>query len=265
MLEERWRITLCGSLAARQGVQVITRFRTQKTGLLLAYLALNGERAHGREELAERFWPESERPLHSLADGAGVFASAVGAAGCGAGAGAESEPNACRAGKWHGADGCGRFSDGDRGSGKNRRCRREGTAAAAGVGGHCGGVAAGSYEEWVLQARELLSEQVQGALKELVGLLAGQEAWEQALLFALRWMHLNSLNEEAHCAVLQSLLTLKRPGMRCSSLSVCGRCCGRRCGWRLLRRYVRWRGRQAQRWKRRRTGARQAVAYLPGR
>ncbi len=66
MLGERWRITLCGGLTARQGSHVVTRFRTQKTGLLLAYLALHHERAHGREELAELFWEDSDKPLQSL-------------------------------------------------------------------------------------------------------------------------------------------------------------------------------------------------------
>ena len=66
MLEEPWRITLCGGLKARRGAHVITRFRTQKTGLLLGYLALHPERSYGREELAELFWYDSDSPLSNL-------------------------------------------------------------------------------------------------------------------------------------------------------------------------------------------------------
>ena len=50
-----------GQLCARQGGQVITRFRTDKTAGLLAYLAFYGERSHPRAELSRIFWPNGER------------------------------------------------------------------------------------------------------------------------------------------------------------------------------------------------------------
>ena len=59
-MSSRWRIELFGSLRAVQGGRSITRFRTQKTGALLAYLAYHGGRAHPREELIELLWPEGE-------------------------------------------------------------------------------------------------------------------------------------------------------------------------------------------------------------
>lgn len=53
-----YRITLFEGLCVRaSGAADVTRFRTRKTGLLLAYLALFPRR-HGREELIERFWPD---------------------------------------------------------------------------------------------------------------------------------------------------------------------------------------------------------------
>ena len=54
----RWRITLFGGLSAQQNERVITRFRTQKTGALLAYLAFYLDRSHLREVLFELLWPE---------------------------------------------------------------------------------------------------------------------------------------------------------------------------------------------------------------
>ncbi len=57
-------ITLLGSLSARNArlpeSEPVTRFRTQKTGSLFAYLAFKAGRALPREELVDRFWPESE-------------------------------------------------------------------------------------------------------------------------------------------------------------------------------------------------------------
>ena len=38
-MESAWRIDLFGGLSATHGERVVTRFRTQKTAALLAYLA----------------------------------------------------------------------------------------------------------------------------------------------------------------------------------------------------------------------------------
>ncbi|MBV9865173.1 MAG: tetratricopeptide repeat protein [Abitibacteriaceae bacterium] len=55
-----WRIELLGGLRARCADQVITRFRTQKAGALLAYLAYHHQRTHPREVLVEVLWPDIE-------------------------------------------------------------------------------------------------------------------------------------------------------------------------------------------------------------
>ncbi|HZT41915.1 MAG TPA: tetratricopeptide repeat protein [Chthonomonadaceae bacterium] len=61
MTDSTWHIRMFGRLQAQQGSRVLQRFRTQKTGLLLAYLALHPQQAHAREMLAELFWPDEER------------------------------------------------------------------------------------------------------------------------------------------------------------------------------------------------------------
>ena len=58
-------LTLFGGLricpdGAKTKSPTITRFRTQKTAALLAYLACHTERAHRREELIDRFWPDAD-------------------------------------------------------------------------------------------------------------------------------------------------------------------------------------------------------------
>jgi two-component SAPR family response regulator len=52
-------ITLLGSLQVVQGGRVITSFRTQKTGALLAYLAFYRQHPHSRSALASLLWPEA--------------------------------------------------------------------------------------------------------------------------------------------------------------------------------------------------------------
>ena len=59
-MDAPFRIEMLGRFAVRQGSREITRFRTQKTGSLLACLAYYHTRSHPRDELIEQFWPESD-------------------------------------------------------------------------------------------------------------------------------------------------------------------------------------------------------------
>jgi DNA-binding SARP family transcriptional activator len=54
----RWNVNLLGELTVRCGERRITRFRTQKMGFLLAYLAHTAGRPQSREKLIELFWPD---------------------------------------------------------------------------------------------------------------------------------------------------------------------------------------------------------------
>src|ERR1043165_1276539 len=55
-----WTIELFGGISARSPQERITRFATQKTALLLAYLAFYRHQSHLRETLVEMLWPEAE-------------------------------------------------------------------------------------------------------------------------------------------------------------------------------------------------------------
>lgn len=59
-VHERWRFELFGRFRARHGERTITHFRTHKTRALLAYLAYYADRAHTRDSLIDRFWPEDD-------------------------------------------------------------------------------------------------------------------------------------------------------------------------------------------------------------
>jgi two-component SAPR family response regulator len=58
-----WRATLLGDLAAvaqDRSERRVTRFRSQKYGALLAYLAYHRHAPHSREALIALLWPEME-------------------------------------------------------------------------------------------------------------------------------------------------------------------------------------------------------------
>ncbi len=60
MIEKIWQIELFGRLSAGKDGEIVTRFRTHKTSLLLAYLAFYPKRIHAREELIDMLWSEFE-------------------------------------------------------------------------------------------------------------------------------------------------------------------------------------------------------------
>src|SRR5689334_13010201 len=60
MAVSAWKIDLFGSLRATSGDRAPARYRTHKTGELLAYLASFSQRPHRREELIDLLWPEYE-------------------------------------------------------------------------------------------------------------------------------------------------------------------------------------------------------------
>ncbi|HEY3782076.1 MAG TPA: BTAD domain-containing putative transcriptional regulator [Fimbriimonadaceae bacterium] len=55
-----WRVEMLGTLQAKADRLLVTRFRTRRVGLLLAYLALTRNRMHHREEVAELLWPDQD-------------------------------------------------------------------------------------------------------------------------------------------------------------------------------------------------------------
>lgn len=59
-MQALWRIRMLGCLEAESDQETISRFRTRKVSLLLAYLAYFRDRSHSREELLEMLWPDLE-------------------------------------------------------------------------------------------------------------------------------------------------------------------------------------------------------------
>src|SRR5947207_13712451 len=58
--DESWRVDLLGGLTAARGDRRVTRFHTQKSAALLAYLSYYRVRSHPREVLVEILWPEED-------------------------------------------------------------------------------------------------------------------------------------------------------------------------------------------------------------
>ena len=71
-----WRVEMLGGLQARAHGLTVSRFRTRRVAMLLAFLALHRDRFHSRDEITELLWPDADDPeaarrnlrqaLHSL-------------------------------------------------------------------------------------------------------------------------------------------------------------------------------------------------------
>ena len=118
-----WRIELFGGLRAVSGERTITRFRTQKTASVLAYLALHRERPQSREVLRELIWPDEppEASSNALRGRAELAPQTVGAAGNAVSRRSSRRPQQCPAQRRRLRDRC------------RRVCRA--TARGAAVGG----------------------------------------------------------------------------------------------------------------------------------
>src|SRR5688500_7177385 len=61
-MDTQWHIELLGGLRASQGDIIVSRFRTQKTAALLAFLALHPHRPHPRDAIVDLLWPDDPLP-----------------------------------------------------------------------------------------------------------------------------------------------------------------------------------------------------------
>ena len=165
-----WRLTLLGSLRAEAngGTAIITRFRSQKTASLFAYLASHPEHSHPREALVDKFWPDDdpEAGRNSLRVALAALRR-------------ELEPEPLAAGSVLATD---RFAVGfvlgavlcdvvSFDSALKRAGRSEGEARAAvlteAVACYTGPLLPGFYDDWISEERERLQAAFEDALERL--------------------------------------------------------------------------------------------------
>jgi predicted ATPase/DNA-binding SARP family transcriptional activator len=213
-MDVRWRIEMLGGLRAVQGHQVLTRFRTQKTGSLLAYLAYYPQRSHLRDALIELFWPDGDpsagrnnlsRELSwlrqhleppSLPPGTVIAAerAAIGLIPEAVATDVAAFEAALRAAEHAGSPA--------------ERARH----LAEAIEGYGGELLPGHYEGWVLQEREWLADRYFEALGQLLAHLEQTGEISQALEYARQGVRVDLLREEAHRDLIRLLAAAGQPG-----------------------------------------------------
>jgi predicted ATPase/DNA-binding SARP family transcriptional activator len=219
-MEVRWQIYLLGGLRVEQDDRAITRFRTQKAGALLAYLAYYRHRSHLRDPLVELFWPECDpqagrsnlsRELSGLRH--------------------QLEPPGVPGAR---ADrGCGAVIVADRAAVRLNpaavttdvaafeaalhAAERAGSAAertpylAEAIETYGGELLPGYYDDWILQEREWLTDRYFQALGQLLTLLEQAGELPRALEYARRGVRADPLREEAHRDLMRLLAAAGQP------------------------------------------------------
>ena len=213
MLSQPWRIELLGGFAANQGTQTVSRFRTQKTGALLAYLTFFVRRSHSREELVDLLWPD-----HDAEAGRASLRTAL------ASLRRQLEPAGAITGSVLIAD-RGRvslnleaicsdvmaFETACHTSTQSTSAEIRLQTLTQAVDLYSGELLPGWYEEWIFPERERLSRTYQGIVLKLAQALEQAGQWETAVHYLRRWLASDRLNEEAHAALIRLYLAHGHP------------------------------------------------------
>lgn len=208
------RIELLGGLRLLQGARVETRFRSQKTAQLLAYLAYYRKRPHSREVLIEMLWPECEPEAgrHSLSVALSSLRSQLDPAGAGTNDTVLVVDRHCAAlnpakvttdvSDFEAALKCAAQSDNDSGPMASLQIAIE---------LYAGELLPGYYDEWILPEQQRLNELYFQALRQAVLQSERDGDVGAALQYAIRWIGADRLCEEAHREVVRLYAAAGRP------------------------------------------------------
>jgi DNA-binding SARP family transcriptional activator len=211
-MDAPWQIQLLGGLRATQGDRSLTRFRTHKTGLLLAYLAYYPQRAHPREELIELLWPGCEPhtgrnnlrvALSSLRHQLEPPASAQ--CGCGSILAAERADVQIRPGAV--STDVAAFEAALAAAAQARSSLERLQRLEEGVGRYQGELPPGYFEAWILPERQRLAEAHQQALQQLIRELEAAGDLPKAVQWARRAVCADPLREEGQHQLIRLLAT----------------------------------------------------------
>lgn len=213
MLEQGWRIELFGGLRARQGQRIVGRFRTQKTGALLAYLAYFRGRMHGRETLIELLWPEvpEESGRHSLSQALSSLRSQLEPPGVPAGSvivadklSVELNPDAF-------TTDVGDFEQALRKATLARNAPDREPFLVDAFEKYGGALLDGYYEDWITAEQERLASRFRQVASDLTGVLEKKGDFGAAAGFARCAVEFEPLNEELRRSLMRALAAAGRP------------------------------------------------------
>jgi DNA-binding SARP family transcriptional activator len=208
-----WRIELFGGLWVQHAERVITRFPTQKTAVLLAYLAYHPQHPQPREALIEQLWPEIDpdagrsslrSALYSLRQ---LLEPEEGAAGnllIASRSTVSLQPAAF-------TTDVAEFRAALRSAGRSDRPTERAARLSGALAGYRGELLPGYYEPWILQERRFLAEAHLDGLHQLAAALEQEGELEQGLEVARQAVGTDPLRDEAHFDLMRLYAAVGQP------------------------------------------------------
>jgi len=201
-----WRVRLLGRLQADSDDLSISRFRTRRVGLLLAYLAFYQDRSHSREELAEMLWPESETEpaKRNLRQALFSLRHHLEPPQVPSGAILDASQSLVRLNPEFVETDVAEF---------NRRILKEKTQEGfqGAIDLYRGDLLPGFYDEWVLRERLNLEDRYVAALQTGIRLAESAGEFDEAVRFTRLALDKDGLQEDLHFRLMQLYIAAGRP------------------------------------------------------
>lgn len=178
-----WRIEMLGTLQARSDELVVSRFRTRRVGLLLAYLACPPGSNHDRAVLAERLWPEGDpdRMGSNLRQAVASLRRHIEPPPLPTGSVLRSENGRLSLDAARVVTDVAEFEAGLRAAERESDPSQRRRAFEAAVGVYRGEFLPGQFDEWVLRERTRLEDLYTHALRALADVARAEGAPERAI------------------------------------------------------------------------------------
>lgn len=205
------RIELLGGLRVRQGDRVISRFQTQKTGALLAYLALHAGRSFPRETMAELLWPDGDPSAirNRLNQAISSLRRQLHPPGCEPGYVLQADHLALQVNPHTVVTDVAEFEEALQAAEESGENATQFLRQAVDL--YQGEFLDGYYEEWALLERVRLSDQYYEALSQLIRSYAQSGRISEAIEVAIRRLAIDPSDERAHRALMRLYLAAGRP------------------------------------------------------
>lgn len=206
-------VELFGGLRVIQGDRMITRFRTHKTGALLAFLAYHGDRMHSREVLVERFWPETSlmQGRTSLSVSLSSLRSQLEPAGVPVDSFLVADRQSVGVTSLVTTD-VAAFEAALRNAARSADTEEQIACLKTAVELHRDALLPGYYEDWIMPQQARLAEAHQHAMFRLTALLEETGSLSEALTYAHRAALADPRSEEAARSLMRLHLAANDPG-----------------------------------------------------
>jgi predicted ATPase/DNA-binding SARP family transcriptional activator len=212
-MDARCRIELLGGVRVLQGERVITRFRTQKAGTLLAYLAYHLPRAHPREVLIELLWPDVEPTAgrHRLSMALSSLRHQLEPPGVPVGAVIVADRNSVRLNALSVTTDVAEFE-----TALQRAAVAVSEAGRArylteAIALYRSELLSGYYDNWIQTEQQRLAESFFQATRQLVAHLVAADDLDSAFNYALRAVRADPLRQEIHFDLMRLYASDGRP------------------------------------------------------